>query len=406
MKNKLLLFFIVVTSNFIAQTYSVGHLSINFIDNSRAGGTSISNGVTLAGNGRVIGTEVYYPANATGYNTPVADGKFPIIVFGHGFLMDYNSYNTIFYYLVSKGYIVMLPVTEGGTSPNHGYYGRDLNFLASAGINLNTWSVPSSLTKFNGKVSEKAAIGGHSMGGGCTFFAAANNNTISCIFNLAAADITPSSITSATAVTTDALIFSGERDCVVDTNIQNSHYSNLASQNKFHIILKDLTHCDFSNGSNTNCNLGQTISGCSNQVSNSVAFSYYMNYLEPFLNYHLKDECNEGQRFMDSLNTSSSAKVGQKQLGYLGCGVISVNELDNQNYFDVFPNPTQNKIYIKNKENNNSMISVQLFDITGKELLKHKEIHEIDLSIYEEGMYILRITQNNGRDKNYKIIKH
>ena len=109
---------------------------------------------------------------------------------------------------------------------------------------------------------------------------------------------------------------------------------------------------------------------------------------------------------MDSLNTSSSAKVGQKQLGYLGCGVISVNELDNQNYFDVFPNPTQNKIYIKNKENNNSIISVQLFDITGIELLKHKEIHEIDLSIYEEGMYILRITQNNGRDKNYKIIKH
>ncbi|MBK8366638.1 MAG: hypothetical protein IPL10_04235 [Bacteroidetes bacterium] len=207
MKHLITIFLILVSIQFTAQVYSVGHLSINFIDNSRSGGTSISNGVNIAGTGRVIGTEVYYPAIATGYNTLVADGKFPIVVIGHGFLMDYSAYNTIYYYLASKGYIVMLPITEGGASPNHGYFGRDLNFLATMGINLNTWSTPSSLIKFNGKVLAKAAIGGHSMGGGASFFAAANNSTVSCLFNFAAAEINPSSITYAKSVTTPALLF-------------------------------------------------------------------------------------------------------------------------------------------------------------------------------------------------------
>ncbi len=404
MKNHLLLLSFIITLSLNAQTYSVGHLSINFIDNTRSGGTAISNGVNIAGTGRVIGTEVYYPAIATGYNTLVADGKFPIIVLGHGFVMDYTAYNTIYYYLVSKGYIVMLPITEGGTSPNQGYFGRDLNFLATMGINLNNWSSPASLVKFNGKVLAKAAIGGHSMGGGCSFFAAANNSTVSCLFNFAAADITPSSITSATAVTTPALVFSGEQDCVVDTAVQNSHYANLASANKFHVILKNLTHCDFSNGTNTNCNIGQSISGCGNQISNSLALSSYMNYLEPFLNSHLYGSCAEGQRFMDSINTTSSLRIGLKKSGDIACNVIGVKELENENNFTVFPNPATNKLYIS-KLNSNEKATFQLFDMTGKLLLKQKDMNEIDLSVYEEGMYMLTITQGNKIQKSYKIIK-
>lgn len=412
MKHLFSIFLIAIAFKLTAQVYSVGHLSINFIDNTRSGGTSISNGVNIAGTGRVIGTEVYYPAIATGYNTLVADGKFPIVVLGHGFVMDYTAYNTIYYYLVSKGYIVMLPVTEGGTSPNQGYFGRDLNFLATMGMNLNTWSSPASLVKFNGKVMAKAAIGGHSMGGGCSFFAAANNSTVSCIFNFAAAEITPSSITSATAVTTPALLFSGEQDCVADTTVQNEHYDSLASNNKFQVILKGLTHCDFSNGTNTSCNFGQTISGCGNQINNSLAFSSYMNYLEPFLNSQLYGNCSEGQRFMDSINTASSLRVGLKKSGDITCSVISVKEYENLNNFSIFPNPATNKLTIAYHQKNNTPILFELYDISGRLILSSIEHpassnslkKELNIENLDGGSYTLYIRQNELKSA-YKIIK-
>ena len=409
MKHLLTIFLIAITFQLASQVYSVGHLSINFLDNSRSGGTSISNGINFAGTGRVIGTEVYYPAIATGYNTLVADGQFPIVVLGHGFVMDYTAYNTIYYYLVSKGYIVMLPVTESGTSPNQGYFGRDLNFLATMGINLNSWSSPASLVKFNGKVLPKVAIGGHSMGGGSSFFAAANNSTVSCLFNFAAAEITPSSVTSAKSVTTPALIFSGEQDCVVDTTVQNSHYDSLASDNKFHVILKNLTHCDFSNGTNTNCNLGQTLSGCGNQINNTLALSSYMNYLEPFLNSQLYGNCSEGQRFMDSINMSSSLRVGLKKSGNIACSIIGVKEYENTNNFSVFPNPTTNKLTIAYTQKSNTPILFELYDISGRLVLSSTEHSntskkELNLENIENGSYILYVRQNELK-KAYKIIK-
>ncbi len=64
--------------------------------------------------------------------------------------------------------------------------------------------------------------------------------------------------------TGDVLVISGARDCVADTTVQNSHYAALASTKKFHVILKQLTHCDFGNGNSSNCTLGQGTSGCGN----------------------------------------------------------------------------------------------------------------------------------------------
>ncbi len=57
----------------VAQPYSTGKRSINFIDNSRSD--------------RVVSTELYYPANSAGDNVPLATGvaRFPVVVFGHGF---------------------------------------------------------------------------------------------------------------------------------------------------------------------------------------------------------------------------------------------------------------------------------------------------------------------------------
>lgn len=170
MKKLLLLISSCLTLGIHAQTFPVGHMSINFKDASRSGGYSISGGIAMSGTGRNIGTEVYYPATTAGNNTSVANGQFPVVVFGHGFAMTWDSYDNIYNRLASLGYIVLLPRTESSIfpTPNHADFAADLKLLATQGLQLNTTSTPTALATFNGKVMQTAAIGGHSMGAGCS----------------------------------------------------------------------------------------------------------------------------------------------------------------------------------------------------------------------------------------------
>lgn len=207
----------------------------------------------MTGTGRTIGTEVYYPATVAGNNQPVAAGQYPIVVFGHGFAMTYDNYDNVYNRLASLGYIVLLPRTESGIfpTPNDGDFAADLKLLASQGMALNTTSTPTALATFNGKVIQKSAIGGHSMGGGCSYVAAQNNTTVTCLFNMAAATSNTagiSSVAGASLVTVPALVVTGQMDNVADSVVQNSHYNPTASTKKFHVIIKDVTHCDFGNG--------------------------------------------------------------------------------------------------------------------------------------------------------------
>ena len=310
--------FFLVTQSF-AQL-PVGHMSINFKDASRSGGYSISGGVTMTGTGRTIGTEVYYPATVAGNNQPVASGQYPIVVFGHGFAMTYDNYDNVYNRLASLGYIVLLPRTESGIfpTPSHGDFAADLKLLASQGMALNTINTPTALAIFNGKVLQKSAIGGHSMGGGCSYVAAQSNTTVTCLFNMAAATSNTagvSSVAGASLVTVPTLVISGQMDNVADTTVQNSHYNPTASTKKFHVIIKDVTHCDFGNGTSTTCTIGQA--ACGSTTCNMSLFRRYMTYLEPFLENQLKGVCQAGKQFMDTIQAPSAVRVGRKITGTL-----------------------------------------------------------------------------------------
>ena len=273
----------------------------------------------MPGTGRTIGTEVYYPATVAGNNQPVATGQFPIVVFGHGFAMTYDNYDNVYNRLASLGYIVLLPRTESGIFPTpvHADFGLDLKLLANQGMALNTINTPTALATFNGKVIQKSAVGGHSMGAGCSFLAASGNNTVTCVFNFAAAtsNNTPNSIASASLVTVPTLVISGQLDSVADSLVQNSHYNSTAAAKKFHVIIKDVTHCDFGNGTSGTCNIGQ--GSCGNTTCNMNLFRRYMTYVEPFLDHQLKGICLKGKQFMDTIQSPSSVRVGRKITGTL-----------------------------------------------------------------------------------------
>src|SRR6185436_8296985 len=114
-----LVFMLFCAFTLTAQPYSTGKRSVTFIDGSRTD--------------RPIPTDIYYPANTAGNNVPIASGtaKFPVVVFGHGFLISSSAYKWLADSLVKNGYVVVFPNTEEGIVPSHLDFGLDLSFLCS-----------------------------------------------------------------------------------------------------------------------------------------------------------------------------------------------------------------------------------------------------------------------------------
>ena len=83
----LVIILLCVSSNLFAQSFNIGHTSMDFYDNAR---------------NRNITTEIYYPADSNGDDRPISFGNFPIIVFGHGFLISWDSYENFWNSLVPR----------------------------------------------------------------------------------------------------------------------------------------------------------------------------------------------------------------------------------------------------------------------------------------------------------------
>ena len=84
-----ILYFLFVWISVSAQPFAIGSTAITFTDVTR--------------NNRSVGTQIYYPAVSAGTDTPVASGSFPVIAFGHGFVMNVGAYQNIWELLVPQG---------------------------------------------------------------------------------------------------------------------------------------------------------------------------------------------------------------------------------------------------------------------------------------------------------------
>ncbi|MCS7300748.1 MAG: hypothetical protein NZ556_04245, partial [Fimbriimonadales bacterium] len=123
-------------------------------------------------NNTTFNAQLYYPATATGDNTPY-DGSgapYPAISFGHGFLQPPERYRSILEHLATWGYFVI--ATESGLElfPNHRAYSEDMRFCL---IYLEQQNADASSSLFGQVATERFGISGHSMGGGASILAAA-----------------------------------------------------------------------------------------------------------------------------------------------------------------------------------------------------------------------------------------
>ncbi len=264
-----------------AQPFAIGETNITFNDPVR---------------GRNIPAQIYYPASTAGTDVAPAAGQHCVIVFGHGFLIGFSQYQWLANALVPNGYIVAFPDTETGF-PDHGAFGGDIAFLVGAiqAEGTNTGSV------LFGGVGANSAVGGHSMGGGASFLAAGGNTGIDALFNFAAAETNPSAIAAAGSVSVPTLVFEGTDDCVTPSaGNTGDMYAALNTPCQSLISITGGSHCQFAN-SDFVCGLGEF--GCGGSIAQGDQENTVITYLLPFLNYHLKMDCDAGTTFDGLLTT-------------------------------------------------------------------------------------------------------
>jgi len=297
-KRNVLFFMILVMSASVFAQYPVGNRTVTYTDPDRGG--------------RSVETVFYYPATVAGANQPFAIGDFPLIVFGHGFSMGQDAYGNFVSALVPHGYILAFPTTEGGMSPSHGAFGADLEFLVRRIKMEGANNVASFLY---GHVGETSALMGHSMGGGSSFLAAANNMNINALINFAAAETNPSAIAAAANVHVPVLMLIGQNDGVTPpATHQIPMYNALGSLCKTMITIQGGGHCYFANY-NLACSTGETFTSPQPTITRAQQHSVVNDFLLPYLNFILKGDQAQRQLFQDSLVASNRITYTQSCSG-------------------------------------------------------------------------------------------
>ena len=280
---KSILFLVLFFAQFCHTQVSIGHTTITFNDPARSGGFGSGGGA-----GRQIQTEIYYPAISTGTSTPVASGTYPVIVFGHGFAMNWDAYSNIWEHYVPRGYIMAFVRTESSLfpSPSHGDFGLDLKLIAQKMLELQTTNA-----LFQNHIYPKVGLMGHSMGGGASFLAANNNTSIHALIGLAPAETNPSAITVAPNVQVPSIVFSGSSDGVTPPSQHHiPMYDGVTSTCKSFVSIIGGAHCYFAN-TNFNCDFGESTSSTGISITRSQQQTATFTVLDPWLDYNLKDIC-------------------------------------------------------------------------------------------------------------------
>jgi dienelactone hydrolase len=380
MKKLLLIAFIVSGILANAQSLPIGHLTLATTDPAR--------------NNRNVTAEVYYPGTTAGDDVPVATGSFPLVIFGHGFLMQAAVYNNIWEELVPKGYVCVFLTTEGGISPNHGEMGTDFIFIKNS---LQTDASTNTNSVFYQHLTTTSAYMGHSMGGGASYLAAQNDPTVTALVGLAPAVTNPSSIDAAAQINKPAIIFSGAADPV--TTPASSHipiYDSLKSDCKVFVSITGGGHCYFANTGSV-CEFGEA--GGNFSISREEQQAITNSLLTPWLDYWLKGDALSITMFNQILNSETGITHNET------CPLLTTGvKEDVFSAVQVYPNPAKSTIYIKS--NNIVTLHYKLINSMGAEVsfgnltTENGSINTANLSA---GIYTIIITQGN-QSKSYRII--
>ena len=270
---------ILLLSTYVAfsQSILIGKTTLHFTDTAR--------------NNRRINVDVFYPSDSAGSVHRLAgqEGKkFPVLCFGHGFLLPVNAYRNIVEAVVPEGYILAFPKSERGMHPSHIDLAKDLAFVLQRftllGKQKNSFLYH--------RVDSMNGCMGHSMGGGSAVLAAGMEPSIRSLVLFAPYETNPSAAKAAEGIDIPALIISGSNDCITPPRKdQDPLYQSLRSRDKIHISIKGGSHCQMLNSSFL-CKLGEKSCRPVPAITASEQHNIINRYLVLWLNARLKsDKC-------------------------------------------------------------------------------------------------------------------
>ncbi len=380
-----LLIFIASFQTNWAQPFAIGHSTQTFTDPARAN--------------RTIPVEIYYPATTAGNNTPVAGvfgETFPVMAFGHGFVMGWDSYQNIWEALVPAGYILIFPKTETGFSPSHSEFAKDLAFLIEKMQAENT----NSSSIFFDKISPMSISSGHSMGGGAALLSSQYITTPHIVIALAPAETNPSAIAASQNISAPSLILAGANDCVTPpaTN-QLLMYQAMSQACRTYISISGASHCQFAN-SNFNCNFGELTCTPAPTINRAQQHAIQNRLLIPWLDGISKLDCQQWNIFLNDIGNATDINVMQS---CTHCGVSGVEE-EVKIDLKIYPNPFRDVLEVGAEFTSAGKVQIEIFDITGRKVFDNSYAistpffnKEIELGFLPAGVYSLAVTTASER---------
>ena len=231
-------------------------------------------------NGTTFTATVHYPAVAVQAGSPVdaANGPYPIIAFGHGFVSPVTLYASTGAHLASWGFIVLLPQTQGSLFPSHAQFAADLrsslDWMAGQGSAAGSpWAGAAD--------GARRGVMGHSMGGGCALLAADADPAIRCAVPLAAAETNPSSTAACSGTRCATRIIVGSQDTIVAPTTNAPMFANLAGPAQL-VTITGGSHCGFIDSSIAFCDSGS--------ISRAAQLAIVRREATEFLLLYLRDD--------------------------------------------------------------------------------------------------------------------
>lgn len=194
--------------------------------------------------GSTFNALLYYPATMGGANAPLdaAQGPYPAISYGHGFLQQPSGSASTLQHLASHGHIVIASTSETGFLPSHSNFAKDIRYTLDylSARNRNPADA------FYGKVNEdRFGLVGYSMGGGAVQLAAAADTRVKAVVGLAAAVTNPSPVPLLPELRTPIALLSGDEDTIVPPDSALVPMYNAAKAPKLRTLIDGGSHVGF-----------------------------------------------------------------------------------------------------------------------------------------------------------------
>lgn len=370
MRTTILFAVLSIAGSAAAQPYPIGTRQLSFVD---------------AGRNRTVDVTAYYPGGSAGNDVPLAVGEFPVLVMGHGFVMGIGAYSNLWNYFVPKGYIMLLPTTEGGILPNHGAFGADLAFLGDAMQAENTMAA----SPFFGHVLPATALMGHSMGGGASFLGAAGNSNIQALVNFAAAETNPSAVAAAATVQVPTLIFAASEDCVAPIAAhQGPMYDALIVPCKAFVNIIGGGHCNFAEN-NFNCSFGEFTCGPDLTITRTEQHAVVNDFAGLWLDHFLKGDEQAYGAVLDSMTNSMRVEA------QFTCLSTAVEERSVAQW-SLYPTVANDRLLVTDAPTG---ATVLVTDVSGRIVLPARTLSSnnvISVGSLREGQYHLVMVTGSG----------